>query len=81
MLNCSIWPIDRTLSSATTPGQRADGSDANEEVLCISQSSCITGELHHKIGLIWCLVHLLQESYPSAEMQSMYTSVPVDWAI
>ena len=26
----SIWPIDRTLSDATTPGQGGPGSDGNE---------------------------------------------------
>ena len=31
----SIWPIDRTLSGATTPGQSRPGSDGNEGVLYI----------------------------------------------
>ena len=39
----SIWPIDKTLLSATTPGQSRPGSDGNEEVLCIPESSSITG--------------------------------------
>ena len=39
----SIWPIDRTLSGTTTPGQSGPGSDGNEEVLRISQSSSMTG--------------------------------------
>ena len=39
----SIWPIDRTLSSATTPVQSEPGSDGSEEVLCIPQSSSNTG--------------------------------------
>ena len=39
----SIWPFDRTLSSATTPGQSGPGSDGNERVFRIPQSSCITG--------------------------------------
>ena len=38
----SIWPIDRTLSGATTPGQIGPGSNGNEGVLCIPQSSSIT---------------------------------------
>ena len=29
----SIWHIDRTLSSATTPGQNGPESDSNEGVL------------------------------------------------
>ena len=39
----SIWTIDRTLSGATTPGQSGPGSDGNEGVLHIPQSSSITG--------------------------------------
>ena len=41
----SIWPIDRTLSGATTPRQSGPGSDGNEGVLCIPQSYCITRAL------------------------------------
>ena len=43
MLNSSVWPINRTLSGATTPGHSWSGSDGNEAVLCIPQSSSITG--------------------------------------
>ena len=39
----SIWPIDGTLSGATTPGLSWPGSDDNKGVLCILQSSSITG--------------------------------------
>ena len=39
MSNSSIWPIDKTLSSATTPGQSGPGSNGKEGVLYISQSS------------------------------------------
>ena len=39
------WPIDRSLSRATTPSQSGHGSDDNEEVLCIPQSSSINGVL------------------------------------
>ena len=42
MSNSSIWPIDRTLSDATTLSQSRSGSDGNEGVLCIPQSSSIT---------------------------------------
>ena len=31
----NVWPIDRTLSGATTPGQSGPESDGNEEVYCI----------------------------------------------
>ena len=43
MSKSSIWPIDRTLSGATTLGLSGPGSDGNEGVLCIPQSSRITG--------------------------------------
>ena len=43
MSNSSIWPIDRSLSGATTPGQSGPESDSNEEILCIPQSSFTTG--------------------------------------
>ena len=39
----SIWPIDWTLSGATTSGQSEPGSDGNEGILHIPQSSSITG--------------------------------------
>ena len=39
----SIQPIDRALSGATTPGQSGPGSDGNEGVLHIPQSSSIAG--------------------------------------
>ena len=39
----SIQPIDRTLSSATTLDQSGPGSNGNEGVLRIPQSSSITG--------------------------------------
>ena len=44
MLNSSIWLINRTLSSATTPSQRGLVNDGNKEVLRISQSSSINGD-------------------------------------
>ena len=39
MSNSSIWPIDRTLSDATTQGQSGPRSNGNEGVLHISQGS------------------------------------------
>ena len=41
MSNSSICSIDRTLSGATTPGQSVRGSDGDNGVLNISQSSLI----------------------------------------
>ena len=57
----SIWLIDRALSGATIPGQIGFGSNGNEEVLRIPQSSSITGNSPSD-----CLVsypgHSLEES-------------------
>ena len=39
----SIRPIDRTLSDVTTLDQSGPGSDGYEGVLCIPQSSGVTG--------------------------------------
>ena len=36
---CSTWPIDRTLSGATIPGQSGPVSNGNERVLHIPQTS------------------------------------------
>ena len=76
----SIWPIDKTLSGATTSGQSRLGSNGNEGVLYIPQSSSITGT-----SLSNCLVsylgHSLGESYSSVEKQLMYSTAPVDWEI
>ena len=34
MLNSSIWPTDRTILCASTPGQSGPGSDGNVNVKC-----------------------------------------------
>ena len=77
----SVKPIDMTLSGAIAPGQNGPGSDGNDGVLCILQSSNVTGTSPSD-----CLVsypgHWLEEgSYPSAEMKSVYSTAPADWAI
>ena len=76
----SIQPIDRTLSGATTLGQSGPGSDGNEVLLQIPKSSSIT-----RTSPSDCLVsysgHSLGESDPSAEVQSMYSTAPANWAI
>ena len=55
----SIWSIDRTLSGAIAPGQSEPGSDGNEGVLYIpqsssntrtSQSDCLVSYLGHLLG-------------------------------
>ena len=69
-----------TLSGANTLSQSGPGSDSNEGVLRIPQSSSITGTSPSD-----CLVsypgHLLGEgSYLSAEVQLVYSTAPANWA-
>ena len=74
----SIWPIDRTLSGITTLGQSAPGSDGNEGVFHIPQSSSVT-ETSPSDYLVSYLGHSLEEPYSSAEIQSVYSTAPADW--
>ena len=59
-------------------GLSGPGSDGNQGMLHIPQSSSITGDFPPD-----CLVsypgHLLRVFYPSAEMQSVYSTAPADW--
>ncbi len=60
-------------------GQSGSGSNGNEGVLHIPQSSTI-----NEASLSDCLVlypgNSLGESYPSVELQSVYSAAPVEWA-
>ena len=77
----SIWPINRTLSGVTTPGQSGPGSDGNKGVLRIPQSSRFT-----ETSPSGCLV-----SYPRHSLGSGLTPLqrssqcilqpPANWAI
>ena len=77
----SIWPINRTLLAATTPGQSEPGNDGNEGVLHIPQSSSITGA-----SPLDCFGSYQDTCWESitplpAEMQSVYSTFPADWAM
>ena len=81
MVFSSIWPIDRTLSGATTLSQSWTGIYCIKGLLRILQNSCIT-----ETTLSECLVLYLGHSlgwgsYSSAEWQSEYSTAPADWAI
>ena len=78
MSNSSIWSRDRTLSGATNYGLSGPGSDSNEEVLHIPQSSSIA-EASPSDCLESYPGHSLRESYPSAVMQSVYSTASADW--
>ena len=72
------------LLGASTPSQSGPGSDGNKGVLCIPQSSSITGT-----SPLDCLVSYLGHSLvgcwvgcftPFTEVQLVYSSAPADWA-
>ena len=66
-----------TLSGTTTPGQSGPGSDDNKGVLCIPQSSSITGTspLDCHIQDTRCL-----GLTASTEIQPVYSTAPAGWA-
>ena len=78
MPNSSILSIDWTLSGATTPSQCEPGSDGYEGELCIPQISSIIGASPSD-----CLMSYQEtgwwSSYPSAEMQSVYSTAAATW--
>ena len=59
-------------------GQSWPESDGNEEVLCIPQSFCMTGTSPSD-RFVTYPGYSLGGSYPSAEMQSVYSTAPADW--
>ena len=70
------------LSGATTLGQSGPGSDGKKGVLRIPQSSSITGTSPSDCLASYLGHSLLRGgSYPSVEMQSVYSTAPADWAI
>ena len=79
MSNSSIWPIDRTLSGATTLGQSGPGNDGNKGVLHVPQTSSIS-EASSSDCLVSYPGGLLEEPYSFAEMKSVYSAAAVDWA-
>ena len=74
----SFWPIDRALSGATTPGQSRLGRVGNEGLLSILQRSSITGTSPLDF-LVSDPGHSLVVSFPSAEVQSVYSTALADW--
>ena len=78
-LNVKQFFLTHSKDSITciTPGQSGPGSNGNERVLCIPQSSSITLASPSD-----CLVsyqgYLSRESYSSAEMKSVHSLAPAD---
>ena len=78
-LSLNVKQFYRTLTGATTPGQSGPRGNGNEGTLNIPQNSSIT-----RASPSDCLVsypgHALWESYLSADMQSVYSTSPANWA-
>ena len=70
MSNSSIWPTDRTLSGATTPGQSgAENNDIKRDTLYSTIND-------------WQLVVVVSgEVLPSPEIQSVYSTAWAYWAV
>ena len=68
------------LSGAITPGQSGPGSNGNEGVLRIPQSSSTAGNSPSDCLVSYRGHSLGGGSYPSAEVQSVYSTAPADWA-
>ena len=68
------------LSGATTPGQSGPGSDGNEGVLRIPQSSNTAGTSPSDCLVSYQHTRWGGGSYPSADVQSVYSKAPADWA-
>ena len=66
------------LSGATTLGQSGPGSNGDKGVLCIFQSSSITGTSPSLFSVISRIL-VGGGSYPSAEKQSVYSTAPAEW--
>ena len=80
MSSSSIWPIDWTLSAAITQGQSGPGSNGNERAISHppklqdwSLSIRLFSAISRTLVRRWW-------SYPSAEMQSVYSTAPADWS-
>ena len=75
----SLWPINWTPTGTITLNQNEPGSKGNKRVLHIPQNSRAETTLSN--GLMSYLAHLLEGVYPSAEMQSAYSTASADWAV
>ena len=72
-----IWPIDRTLSSTSTPGQVDQGAMAMNGYSIFPKAPTLLKPRHE---IVWVSYpgHSLEESYHSAEMQSVSSPIPAD---
>ena len=76
MIEFSFWLIDGIQTGTTTLRQSGSGSNCNEVLHHILQSS------RTEVSLTDSLVSLVaRDSYPSAELQSAYSKAPADTAV
>ena len=80
-LNSSIWPIDRTLLGATIPVQSEPGSKSNKGVLCISQSSSITGASQSDVWVSYTEYSLEVLHLCKSTIGIFYISIPFNTRI
>ena len=73
--------MDKAQAGATILGQSVPGSNGNEGVLRIPQSSSITRTSPSDCLVTYPGHSLGGGSYPSAEVQSVYSTAPSDWAM
>ena len=76
MPNNSIWPIDRSQSITTTPVFSGPRSNGNEEVPYKNLK-----DLTIRLFSVIPRKPIESGSYPSAKMQSVYSTAPADWAL
>ena len=69
------------ISGATTPSQIGLEGDDKKGVVCIPKSSSITGTSRSDYLESYLGQSLGGGSYPSAEVQSVYSTTLADWAI
>ena len=79
MPKSSIWSTDRILSYVTTPGKSGPGNNENEGILCIPQSSSITGASPSDCLVSYQGYSLKEGSYSSAETQSVSATALANW--
>ena len=80
MSNSFIWPADRILSGATTPGQSRPESNSNEELFYIPQSSRTVASPSDSL-VLYPGLSLRGGSYSYAEMQTVCSTVAAHWAV
>ena len=85
----SIRAIDRTLSGATTPVQCGPGSLGNKRVLCIPQSSSITGtstsdfllSVHLLVGVLSLCRGAVVVFYSPSQLGNLFRRLMTAWGV